>query len=123
MLTKVVNEKASAIYSSTLKDASGVVIPLADITALTLSLYSLDDPDRAAINSRSAQSVLNENGGTYHATSGELSIVLSPLDNVMVDQTRAQERHIGEVRWFYNGGNASGSTVFMVIVNNLQKVS
>ena len=123
MLTKSVNEKSSLIYTATLKDEDGVVIPLADITALTLSLYSLDDPARAAINSRSSQSILNVNGGTMHATSGLLTIILGPLDNVIVDSTLGQERHLAEVRWTFNGGNSVGSTTFMIVVSNLVKVT
>lgn len=123
MLTKSVDEKASLTYTATLKDEDDVVLPLADITALTMSLYSLDDPLRATINSRAAQSILNVNGGTMHATSGLLTIALSSLDNVIVDTSLAQERHLAEVRWTYNGGNSIGSTTFMVVVKNLTKVT
>jgi hypothetical protein len=123
MLTKRVDEKSSCTYTATLKDRSGVVIPLADITALTFSLYSLEDPTRAAINSRTAQSILNVNGGTMHATSGLLTIEIGPADNVIVDSSLAQERHLAEVRWTYNGGNSIGSTTFMIVVSNLTKVT
>lgn len=122
MLSFSTDEKSSVVYTATLKDENEAVISSSDVSSLTLSLYSLDDPDRAVINSRNAQSILNANGGTLTSL-GALTIVLSSLDNVIVDQTRDFERHLAEVRWTYNAGTRHGSTTFLVIVKNLTKVT
>lgn len=122
MLSYSTDEKSTVVYTATLKDENDLAISSADVSSLTLSLYSLDDPTRAVINSRSAQSILNINGGTLTVL-GALTIVLSSLDNVMVDQTRDFERHQAEIRWVYNAGGRTGSTTFVVMVRNLNKVT
>jgi hypothetical protein len=82
MLTIDVVEGGSRTYEYDLKDGTGAAIPLAQVSALTATLYN--KTPEAIINSRDAQSVLNVNGGTYHATNGHGTLDLLAADNPIV---------------------------------------
>lgn len=73
-----------------------------DILTLELTLFS----GTTAINSRNAQSVKNENGGTL-ADDGTLTMKLLAADNPIVDNTLtagALETHIARFVWTWNDG-------------------
>lgn len=93
-------ERTSAVYTCTLREAAtGVVVPLASLTTLTVSLF--DATTAGIINSRTAQSVLNANQGTYHATSGLFTWAMIPADNVIVG-TAGDEVHVAEFHAIWN---------------------
>ena len=83
-----VDELNSAWFSGVLKDERGVVVPSASLTALLLKLYNRTVD--SIINSRNAVSVLNANGGTYHATNGTFEMTFASADNPIVDTTLAE---------------------------------
>jgi hypothetical protein len=76
-----VAEGTTATLTWTLKDDKGVVVPLASLQTLVWTHY--DERSRAIVNGRNAVNVKNANGGTVNATTGECSLVLTELDNVL----------------------------------------
>jgi hypothetical protein len=101
------------VVSMTVSDTDGVVIPLASMTTITLTLS--DEKTGAIINSRDAQSILNVNGGAFHATSGLLSIIFTPADNVLVG-TKPVERHRALVEFTYASGTKADAYPFAIDV-------
>lgn len=77
-LRVAVGEGSSPIYTATLLDADSNPVPLASIAALRLTLRNTNTG--SVVNSRNNASILNTNGGTYHATSGALEMRFSPSD-------------------------------------------
>lgn len=60
---QIIPEGSTVFYRASLVDQDSVRIPVADVDAITLTLT--DSATGTVINSRSAQSVLNTNNGTY----------------------------------------------------------
>lgn len=83
------NEKTTLQYTTTLKDETETVIPSASINSITLTIIEEDSGD--VVNSRNAQSILNANGGTMHATSGLLTMVFTASDTEIVGGADAGE--------------------------------
>jgi hypothetical protein len=100
--TKVVNEGSTAIYTAVLQDQDGVIIPLADISTLTISLCTLDGTE---INGRTDQNALNANGVTVDAL-GNLTFVLEPADTAIIfpASTNVFEIHRATFKVVYSGG-------------------
>lgn len=69
--SNIINEGSTASFNAFVHDASGVAIPVASITTLTLTLKN--EITNATINSRSTQNVLNANNCTYVSSSGEVT--------------------------------------------------
>jgi hypothetical protein len=86
------------------KDFAGTAITEANLVTLTATLY--DQRTGRVINSRSAQSVKNANGGTV-VTNGTLTLTLLAADNPIVGDTLpgAVERHILRLAWTYSDGS------------------
>lgn len=99
-----VNEENLALISGTLTDEEGVAVPLSALSGLTLTLYDKDLD--SIINSRNAQSILNVNGGAFHATTGAFTLTLSAADNAIVTTRDAGrlETHYGLVEASWSGG-------------------
>jgi hypothetical protein len=99
---KIVNEKSTAIYTAVLQDQDGVIIPLADISALTISLCTLDGTE---INGRTDQNALNANGVTVDAL-GNLTFVMEPADTAIIFPLTAlpNEIHRATFKVVYSGG-------------------
>lgn len=75
------NERTAGTYTCTIKDGTGTAIPAASLTGLTLTLEDVDTG--TIINSRSAQSVLNENNVTVDSD-GLLTWQIQPADMAIV---------------------------------------
>lgn len=99
-----VNEENIALVSGALLDEDAVAVPLSALSALTLTLYDKDTD--TIINSRNAQSILNTNGGTFHATTGAFTLTLSAADNAIMTTREAgrTETHYGLVEASWSGG-------------------
>lgn len=117
-----VAERSSAYIEGIILDEAGDPVALADITAFTLTLFN--DANDAIINSRDEQSILNENGGTYHATTGAFTLTFASLDNPIVDTTLprgAKETHTALLSLTWpDGGRWLGEVRIKVV--NLQLV-
>lgn len=123
-----IQQKTSGIYTATLKDETGTVIPLAGLSVLLLTLYNADVPEPLVvadniINSRNLQNVLNQNNVTFHATSGLLTWTLQPADTTIVDETRKTELHVARFDFTYGTPTKLGAHEIKFRVENLRKVT
>lgn len=115
--TPIIQAGSSARYTAAIV-SDGADVLLAQITSMVLTIT---DKDEAIINSRSAQSILNTNGGTV--TDGELVLVLNGNDTARQsgDPSRTQARWlhikvvltggaeiIHEVLWYVQGNHIAG---------------
>lgn len=123
MKTFEIKEKTTAIYTATLKDENKVVIPLVDLTTLTLTLYNEEDVALSVVNGRSGQSILNENGGVFHDSSGLLTLTLGVGDTAMVDSTKDRERHRLQIDFTYSVGAKAGRHECVLLILGAPKVS
>lgn len=128
--SKIINEGSTAIYTDTLKDEAGQVVPLSSMTTLTLTLSVVDaltssTPNTAVgdiVNSRDAVDALNTNNVTYHATSGLLTYVLQPLDTAIQDTAQEFEIHRATFQATYNSGANAATWDVDFLIRNLEKV-
>lgn len=108
-------EGTRRVVSMTVKDTDGAVIPLASMSTIKFTLKKLGGD---VINSRDEQSVMNANGGTYHSTSGLLSIILTPADNAVVGGANV-ERHAALVEFTYASGSKADAFPFYIDVTKV----
>jgi hypothetical protein len=88
---RIINEGSTRTYKITLLDSDGETpIPSADVTSILATLYDIETG--GIINDREDQSIKNENNGTYHATSGLLTLTLQADDNTVVTERPHGER-------------------------------
>ncbi len=99
----VIQEGESADLVGVFSDLASTptTLTIDDILTITLTLYA----GTTTINSRSAQSVKNENDGTL-ASDGTLTVKLGPLDAIIVGAATAgqMESHIARFTWTWNDG-------------------
>tara|TARA_R110000824_G_scaffold14800_1_gene62673 strand:+ start:242 stop:634 length:393 start_codon:yes stop_codon:yes gene_type:complete len=118
-----VDEGTSAQYNATITDESETAIPLADLTAITLTLY--DYKTGTIINSRTDQDVKNANDVSI-TSAGVLTWNLKPADNVIVTTalpTNAYERHIALFEYTWDSGTNAGKHELTFEVRQLDKVT
>lgn len=98
-----VNEAESCNITATFNDITGTAIAKANLATLTCTLTN--EADGSVINSRSAQSVLDANGGTV-ASDGTLTLRMQPADNVIVGTIPAggSETHKLTLAWTWSDG-------------------
>lgn len=110
------NERTACQYTCTIKDETGTAIPAASLTALTLTLEDVDTA--AAINSRSAQNVLNANNVTVNS-SGLLTWQIQPADMAIVGTVPhgSTELHRFTFKYSY------GSSLTAYVVRDIRVVS
>lgn len=89
-LTYDLNEKQTALYSFSIKDETGVAIPGASLTALTLTLRMV--PSGAIVNTRNAQNVLNLNDVTVDGA-GLVTWIIRIEDVTIQNDTLDTEVH------------------------------
>ena len=118
----IVAEQSSLQITATLLDEAGSAVQLAVITALTLTLYNRDSTTQEIINSVSDVNILNAGRGTVHPTNGLLTLQLDPADNAIVDTTKDVEWHRALIEGTYGGGKALKYEIDWQ-VRNLSKVS
>lgn len=119
----VAAEKTTLRITATLVDETGAAIPLAGLSALTLTLYNRDSTTQEIVNSVNAVSILNTGRGTVHATSGLLTVTLEPDDNAIIDTTKDVEWHRALIAGTYAGGAKTFKQEIEWQVRNLSKVS
>ena len=112
------------VFTATLKDHSGVAIPAAALTSLTLTVWA--KPSLAVI--RDAVNALNANGVTIHATSGLITWKVSAADTALTDADPRidSEAHYYRFDWAWEtGGQAyagsSGVDLFRVLNPNTRR--
>lgn len=116
-----VQERTNGAYEATLLDEDGVAISLASIDSITLTLIDEDSGD--VVNGRSAQNVLNANGGTMHATSGLFRWEWSPADTAIVGSAPPgdPERHLAT--FTVTAGGTQDHREVVLVITNLRSVT
>jgi len=112
-------ERSSGVVTATLTDESGTAVPLATVTALTLTLY--DQGTRAIINSRRNQNVLNANGVTYGASNGLVTWLVRPADMACVSGA-PEEVHVALFTCKWEGGLKERAWRVMLPIENIPYV-
>lgn len=107
-----VNEGAQKSYLATLLDKSDVAVPLSALTDIVLTLKDYTTGD--VINSRNVQSVKNTNGGTFHATSGLLTMAFDEDDNIIASAASRKEKHIATFLATWSGGQHQWDVIVQV---------
>jgi len=116
---QVVCELTTCTLTLPLTDQDDVLVPKVQLSTVTLTLYPAGVPG-TYINSRSAQTILDANGGTV-ATDGILTLVLGNLDNALVSQDSAQEFHVVLIRYTWASGTRHGAKeITYRVVNQAQ---
>jgi len=118
-LTFNVKENSTAKYSATIKDELDAVVPAADLTVVTLTLYNI--ADGAIINSRDAQNVLNANNVVI-TSGGVLTWTMQQGDNTIVDTTLEYEAHMALFEYTWDSGNKGSVHEVNLTVESLTNV-
>jgi len=111
-------EKTSSKITGTFLDETGTPVPSASFTAITMSLFLLDD-SAPIINGRDNQNILNANNCTVDAN-GLFTWNVQPADRAMVG-SGGSEIHRAEIRYKWNAGASEGVVVIDLPINNLKK--
>lgn len=113
-------ENSARILTTTLTDEDGNAIAAANLTHLKLTLWEPHSGD--IVNSRNAQSILNENGGSLSAQ-GVLTLKLSAGDMAILG-SRNSEIHRGLIEAKLSSGDQDETIKgFEMEIQNLAKVS
>jgi hypothetical protein len=109
-----VEQGGSFLYRATLKDENDAAVALAALSSLTLTVV---DHKGQVINSRNGQDILNANNGTFHATSGLLTMRFVSADNPIVTELNREERHTATFRAAYGSGMTKNWEVLIKVRN------
>jgi hypothetical protein len=111
-------ENSARILTTSLTDEDGNAITAASLSYLKLTLWEILTGD--IINSRNAQSILNENGGSM--SSNTLTLKLS-ADDMAVVGDRKTERHRGLIEAKLSTGDQDEEVMgFQLDIQNLEKI-
>lgn len=114
-------EQTTPKYTGTILDDSGVAIPAASLSTLTLTLYVVKtDGTIAYVNSRNAQDVLNTNNVTIDSA-GLLTWSVQVADTTLVESLPF-EQHIALWEWSWAGATKFGKHEVILNVQNLTEV-
>lgn len=119
----IVHEKEARFYDLTFTDQDGIQIPLASMSALTLSLFLKDSDPIVYINSRNAQNVLNANNVTIDSA-GKITWAIQSADLAMQDAGAEVEVHVAIFHLTTTGGTPVQVRKEMhLYVDNMEPVS
>jgi hypothetical protein len=108
-------ERSSGVITATLNDETGAPVPLASMTALTLTLY--DQATRGILNSRQNQNVLNANNVTMGAANGLVTWAVQPADQACV--SGKDETHVALFVAKWAAGAKEHAWEVRLVVDNL----
>lgn len=120
------DEQASGGYWATLTDESGNIVTGNTISAITLTLYTINaDGTLTFINGRNKQSVLNINDVTLYTTlqtradglTYNLFWQIRQGDTTIVNEALTIERHIGLFEWSWPNNHFGKQEVWLAIKN------
>jgi hypothetical protein len=120
-LSFLLAEKTTGQYTAVIVGNDGVTpLPGTTLATLTLTLYAIKaDGTDGAINSRTAQNVLNLNNVTISAA-GLLTWAIQVADTTLVEDLPF-ERHIALFEWTWAGG--AGKHEVVLVIQNLHHVT
>lgn len=110
-------ERSSGRYTATLTDETGATV--STLTALVVWLR--DVATGTVINSRSNQSLLNTNGGTFAA--GVFTWQMDPADHQLVGTSKVQELHEAVFLATWDGGAKARSWAVQWKVQNMVPIT
>lgn len=119
----IVAERTTLRLTATLLDETGAAIPSAGLNTLTLTLYNRDSLLQEIINSVTAVNILNTGRGTVHATSGLVTVTLTPADNQIVNTAQDLEWHRALIEGTYAASAKAFKSEIDFQVRNLSKVT
>lgn len=115
-LTKIFAEAKTAELTATITKKDGVTpVQLGDLNTVTLTLFV--EKGGAIINARDSVSIKNANGGTVHATSGLLTLLLDSLDMAVILTAQRFELHVALIEWTYDITQAGGQEIAFTVQN------
>ena len=115
-------ENQTVVIPFTITDEDGAPVPKSAMDSIVGTIYVQATGD--AVNGRDHVSILDDNGGTYHATAGTGEWLLTPSDMEVVDANAKDgqdEIHVVLVEYTYAGGTKSGSEELHLAVRKVQK--
>lgn len=115
----LVAERSTKLYTATLKDETQTPIQLVDVVSIKLTLYNVDTA-LTIVNARDHVDIKNANGGTFHATSGLLSFLFTPLDTAILTDGNSAEIRKALIEVVYSGTKELPHEV-QFTVSNLQR--
>ncbi len=115
-------EGSSARFACVLVDEVDVPVDSDRIETLTVTLYSLDNKTFPVINGRNATDVLGDNGGVL-STGGSFYWQMTAADNVILNQSLSEERHMLRIDFTYDNGDGVGVSFQKIIVTNTPTVT
>jgi len=122
--TTIVDTTAEGVtcqITGTLTDEAGVAIPGAALTTLKLWLYNTTG--LTILNSRTAQDILNTNGGTVDGA-GLVTMRLDPADNQIIGAgVDGGEEHVALFEWTWASGTKKGRHEVRFTLVNLAVVT
>jgi len=111
---RAVAESSTRLYSAVLTDENGNRLGSSGIDSIKLTLYNRHD--RAIVNSRDAQNVLNANGGSLDSQ-GNFTFEFTPLDTAILDDTLEYENRIALFEVVFAGTRKSAQEIEFQIRN------
>jgi hypothetical protein len=93
-------EQTRAALTFTVQDEDGTALADTDLDTLTVTLYNVTDG--AVINSRTATSILNANGGTVSGA-GAGRWEMDPADTAIIGTGALVEDHVALFAWSWGG--------------------
>ncbi len=117
--TAHIKEKETLKLAFSIINEDGTPVALVDLLSLTATVWNKDSG--AIINSRSAVSIKNTNGGVYDATSGIGYWLMVPADATVQSTVpyEAEELHVVLFQYTYNVSRR-GSQEFYVYVERVR---
>lgn len=113
-------EQTTPRYTAQILDDTGVALPAASLSTLTLSLYTLDSTG-TAVYIRNAQNVLNANNVTVD-TNGNIVWSVQVADTTLANTALDFERHIALWTWTWSGGLKTGRHEVILNVKNVTTI-
>jgi hypothetical protein len=121
-LPVIVAEGSTLQITGTLKNHTGAPIAASQLDTLTLTLYARDTPNQEILNSVSGEDIFNTGRGNLEATSGLFTLILTPADAVILDDTLDLEWHRALIQGTFETSKQFNMEIDFP-VRNLDKVS
>ena len=114
-----IKEQETGVFSFTIRDEDGVVIPASQLTAVLFTVYV--PTSGAIVNTRNAQNVLNQNNVTI-SEAGVVAWTQQIADVTILDDTLEMETHRCLFLFTWQGGARSKPYEVDFELENLAKL-
>lgn len=114
LVDRTVCEYTTWQWRGTLHNETGAAIPLASLTAVTLTITDCRTGTRLV----DGANIRNTGRGAIDADSGQLTLTLLPADNRIVTPSLAEERHRLTIEFTWNSGASRAWHVIELVILN-----